>query len=449
MLINQKNMLIKQEQTEKPTSPLLFWAMLFFTVYYMLLPLSSRIYPSGYLIPLSLLAAILFFYLKTYSFILISTRPLLNIPIFWLIALLYAVFNEALLRSAFFTDGLSQLAILIAFMFSAMSTQKWIKANDQLVLFFVMLHSFATILFLAFPNLYGYYAAATYPGDYSSLMSNYSLGRLAGLCANYSTNGIYLSLGVGIVGCRFLVAKQRNSVQVLLNLCVVAALLLTGKRGPLIFSAAALIFTYLVMNRRQKIKRYFKVIAAVAVAIVAFLIASYYIPALGKTLERMIAGLSSDDITGGRMILYQLAIVMFHENPVFGCGWGSYQYRADASVIGAIYGRNSDMYAHNCYLQLLAETGIVGFVLFVGAIFLTLRAAVKVVKAIQADPDEVPNGEKMYFLATSLYVQIFFILYCLTGNPLYDYPSLFPYLIFSTVPLAIYRGAQKKKEGLG
>ena len=34
-------------------------------------------------------------------------------------------------------------------------------------------------------------------------------------------------------------------------------------------------------------------------------------------------------------------------------------------------------------------------------------------------------------------MQLFFIMYCMTGNPLYDYANLFPYMMSCAIPLTI------------
>lgn len=56
----------------------------------------------------------------------------------------------------------------------------------------------------------------------------------------------------------------------------------------------------------------------------------------------------------GRFSMWKSAIAIFESSPVIGCGLGLFMDKV------ASYGTTSSQYAHNCYLQILAETGILG-----------------------------------------------------------------------------------------
>lgn len=73
--------------------------------------------------------------------------------------------------------------------------------------------------------------------------------------------------------------------------------------------------------------------------------------------------------SNGRMPLWRAAWNCFLDSPVFGNGWGSYTPAVKDAGLG--YATN----AHNIYLQVLCETGIVGFVL-IGAAFLTILVGI-------------------------------------------------------------------------
>ena len=75
------------------------------------------------------------------------------------------------------------------------------------------------------------------------------------------------------------------------------------------------------------------------------------------------------------------------------------------------------MNAHNVYLQLLCETGILGFLIFMsGAIELFVRT-LKLLKKNIRDSFSIGSKGTIFFVLT---MQIFFWLYSLTGNCLYD-----------------------------
>ena len=74
-----------------------------------------------------------------------------------------------------------------------------------------------------------------------------------------------------------------------------------------------------------------------------------------------IAGETDLDVSSGRLDYWKIAIDMFKARPVLGEGWGRCaDHMTDAYNVYLDHQMNN---VHNNYLQLLAETGIVGFVL--------------------------------------------------------------------------------------
>lgn len=67
---------------------------------------------------------------------------------------------------------------------------------------------------------------------------------------------------------------------------------------------------------------------------------------------------SKVDVTSGRTVLWILALKLFSENPVFGIGWGNFR-----NYVPSYY--NNLQNAHNNYIQILCETGVLGFMLTV------------------------------------------------------------------------------------
>lgn len=107
-----------------------------------------------------------------------------------------------------------------------------------------------------------------------------------------------------------------------------------------------------------------------------------------------------EDITAGRIEFYKEAWDAFLDHPIFGIGLGEY-----SSYTGV------EHYVHNTYLQVLCEQGIVGISFFVMAIFFSIKNTINLARRIK-------DKRSQWSLRVSLGIQIFYILYCITGNEL-------------------------------
>ena len=119
-------------------------------------------------------------------------------------------------------------------------------------------------------------------------------------------------------------------------------------------------------------------------------------PLLKRFAESVIESQIGGDVTSGRVDLYELAIQAFYDNPILGIGIGNFipYTKAYTSV-------------HNTYLQVLCEQGIIGFLFFITPILYCLQ---KTIVALRKTID------KSNQLKLSLFFQLCFIFYGLTGN---------------------------------
>ena len=99
--------------------------------------------------------------------------------------------------------------------------------------------------------------------------------------------------------------------------------------------------------------------------------------------------------------------------------------------------------AHNVFLQLLCETGIIGFSvflsLFVYAIVQTIQLVVKSTKDLLRLSDKTKT-----VLVFSLCYQVFFLAYCITGNPLYDLETVYIYILSVGFSSGVYFGHKEE-----
>lgn len=218
-------------------------------------------------------------------------------------------------------------------------------------------------------------------------------------------------------------AKLKN-----LLLCVIIAvgILLTGKRAHLIFPVIAFLIYYVMIAKgNKKIDRLISVVFLATVLVVLFMfIAPLFsdIDSIARTysmLQNIFSGGDINDSISGRGVLYENAIVLWHQNILLGSGWGTFQSLTGMSTM-----------VHNIYLQLLCETGIIGLSLFVISVTTSLLYTNKQLRFAL----NCKNIEKAQALKFSLVYQLFFLLYGISGNCLFDYSYLLVYVFAITIP---------------
>lgn len=259
--------------------------------------------------------------------------------------------------------------------------------------------------------------AAAYPGDYRS-----------GLTTHYTLNGIILGFGlVSTVPLAILRGRSRLLGWVLCGV-VLFALVLTTKRAHMVFGIVALLGTYVfIADRSSKMaRRLVSAASIVAVAAVVMLPLATFVPAIGDAIDRF-SELAGDDSYNGRRGFYLVAIDLFQSAPLFGHGWGSYNEAFMMTSQGAYFASigYSSINAHNVYLQLLAEVGLIGLLVFLVAAGYTLVTSIRLARRLLW----AGNTRRATPVVVSIGSQMFFLMYCMTGNPLYDLTPMLLYFV--------------------
>ena len=190
-------------------------------------------------------------------------------------------------------------------------------------------------------------------------------------------------------------------------------IMVSFKRSLLLIPIFAFFILFLISKKNNKMKNAIKLFV-VLIGIVIIILAIF--PEALDTLGRFSSETANGDVLNGRTDLWKYSFDMFKENPIFGLGYSSYTEYCYSQ--GYYY----DYLAHNIYIQLLGEVGIVGFTLFI-AFF--INALIKTVKSIKREE----NIETLYLLYFSLFMQIVFLVYGLTGNPLYFSQQMIIYML--------------------
>ena len=325
----------------------------------------------------------------------------------------------------------------------------WIDICRKLVLFFTGINVFFTYFFLFFPSLYSkmidFYDFVP-PGT-----SHGTAGYRAGITNHYSQNGIYIAICficlTALVYANKVAEKKGKIVKIniLFIIITLVALLLTGKRGVLIWSLLAAGLAFLIVSRRkiEGIARIF-LVALIGLGLMSILSENFV--EIGYVFERF-ATLGDDSSSLERIAMWKLAIRKFTETPIFGAGFWKYR-EFYYEELAYIFHRNVERYqhldAHNVYLQVLCETGGVGFVLYVLAAVCTLLKTIRLVKTNRNSKDETVS----FALFFSCAVQIFYLTYSFSGNCLYDIVFYFYALAVAIIVTLEFNVREQKELGI-
>ena len=317
-------------------------------------------------------------------------------------------------------DGLRQtlfLGIYTVFYWLAMQCSTFLNVMKKIICAFSLIGMISVFVQFAKPELVNIFLITVLrPWAYENIMWSYNVdGTYTGLTASVSMASFSMAIIFFVAVQKILCANKTNSTleketSTILNYinCLVAFLalfgiILTSKRGIFIATIIAFLLS-IVLDKDIKIQEIEKRhIIAVGIGIVLSIIGIIYLVETNDYVIAFISRFTGNNITTGRNVFYENAIRIFSQGSVgtllIGYGTGS-AYLINKTGL------------HNVYLQILFDHGLIGLALYGSFFIINIRNAIK----------------KRYFF--SMCLQIVFLIYCITGNPLYDYYFFIPYLLF-------------------
>jgi O-antigen ligase len=233
--------------------------------------------------------------------------------------------------------------------------------------------------------------------------------RANGLAGGDNSAARYL-----VVALIFLFSLLTSSAGKLQRLAVLAAIgivtlgvLVTGSRtGLLLLVAAGGMLILRDFNAARRLETTFALLLALAIV---WFFASNIVSILSTILPAIQGG---TDTVGIRYRLWQAGLRMWQDHPIHGVGIGQYPTYLAAYGQDLLAERYLGLGAHNMYIQVLAETGLVGLGLFlamVGSSLLSLWHGVR-----------SASSERKRLLSTWLIVLVVMLLGGLTKQDQYD-----------------------------
>lgn len=350
----------------------------------------------------------------------------------WLFYILMILFNNQELSHGYHSNT-QRLILCILIVFVCSYKEEWIKKVPKLTVAVGIPNVFATLVFFIDNSLYQTFISKTY-GEYQSGTENGLYGYRAALADHYSQNATYISMVLLVLFVLFITEKKKRSRVfwgVLLGASAVA-LLLTSKRAHLLFCVAAVIVVYYIAFPKKRMEKTFKLVVAGAFAAFGLAVLSEYIPQINRVFERF-QTVGTDKESLGRLIMWDYAFGLFKQKPLFGMGWWGFRYSEITNIrADALTG------CHNVYIEILASCGIIGFVIFAIAIISSFYITLKGIKIC------INNGIGTYatVLLCSVVIQVFCLMYCMTGNVMFDRTFHF-YMIAVVISISFYLNKEK------
>ncbi len=210
--------------------------------------------------------------------------------------------------------------------------------------------------------------------------------------------------------------RGKGVVVLVAILVILSALLLTFSRSAYLglFAGLSLLLLLLLRTYFRRIKRLSLII--ISVSLILFFAILLQTPVGGRFMASFDLGEISNS---ERLDNWGEAITLIKENPLVGVGIGSYSLN-----VGKLRGYNDvdyrlPLYAHNTYLDIWAEMGIIGLFLWI-SIFISIfyRGIIALFK----------NNNKQLYLIGLLSAMAWFFIQTLFDTPLYS-PRVIPILM--------------------
>jgi len=326
---------------------------------------------------------------------IIWVKSRLNFPLFIFVVIITVSFFTKSIKEVALYDYINFISYVLLYLAVINFIKQEKEVNHLLKIFFI------TSFLVALYTLLQYYGLDPYYGHLGTLTS--TIGQ-----KNWISN--YLVMIFPVVFSFFLLAddKKNKSLYLFLLVILYATLLICQSRGIWISITLTTVFAFIVILR-YKLGDIFKsnkkwLIILFTVFLVITIIYSTENP-LNKSrltvIERAASTFDQDDPSiNTRFLIWGTSLEMMEDKPLLGLGIGTFKYhyldyQAEYLRQHPHYIKNSGKAAeaHNEYLQLVAEIGIVGLISFLGIIISFFFLIYQYLESKKNK--EVKNKEKM------------------------------------------------------
>jgi len=260
-------------------------------------------------------------------------------------------------------------------------------------------------------SLFGIYGIFQYKGiDFSFWLRNIGRQQVFGLFGNVNFFAEYLIIPLPIAVSLFFATQNKlKKILLLIGIIVMGtSLTVTFTRGSYLSFGVSLIFMFFLFlisrgkNFIKKNRKIFIIILAILIVVTFLFVVPTPLNKSGTVISKIKSRISVTQLTQSssikrRIAIWKFTVLMIKDHPLLGSGIGTYKYNTlkyQAEFFEQ--GENRSLYphgfadkAHNEYLQLWAEMGIVGLGIFIWLIISYFSCGLKILRKIK---DEYKRG---------------------------------------------------------
>lgn len=299
---------------------------------------------------------------------------------------------------------------------------RYMKGTTFFVAITIILNALIPNLFLNYLNF------LIRPGLQVWLRAEISNRIFSGIAGEKGDAAFLMVLGIALGLYSVIKDKILTKANALYMAVIMVAMILPAKR--VIFAIGCGFFLIYIAGWMKKSKKVIAVTIGIAMMSLVILFADY-IPGVNVLLGRF-SDVVEDESLNGRSYLWERAIQMFEEKPVFGYGYGS--YNTFASYYGVRTSRSGkwSMHAHNTYLQVLGEMGLTGAILFGSVLFIGLVILLRLHRL----REQMSDGDKGLLIFTEC-MFFCYVIDSITSNTIYitNLQSLFIFVLALVIHL--------------
>lgn len=334
-----------------------------------------------------------------------------------IIPTLYSIaFNVNITNIEYLVVYSFSIIMLFAKINSLNTLEKMFKIIEVIGLF----HAAGIVLEKIFPALFAKYIYTRYPAEmFGRLTHAY---YMTGFQREVAFVSAYIIAALGVC----IYYNKSDLINRFKIVFLIIALMLTNKRAFTLFPVMAIIIEYSIWHKLRINKKLITscagMIIVVVISCIVFKDKIEQMSIVQRITSTMQAAEKGEDVMTGRGVLWDASFQLFLQKPVLGIGW-----RKTEDLIRLIVYSRIPLSTHNIYIQLLTETGAVGIIIYMRAFLNTLKLSIKYdLNPYNTNSDYDFTGIVRY----SLFYQLFFFLYGITGVNYVDRP-FFVMLIIS------------------